>query len=80
MRLSVIQSDHKSRSFYDHLPEVAIERYCTNGTTGSVVDDSHLALCLDCTQRGWEMRDFLESIDRAVESLMSGSTTSAKTH
>jgi len=80
MRHSVIQSDRKPRSFYDHLPEEAVERYCTNGHTGSVIDDSHLALCLDCTQRVWEMSDFLESIDRAVESLMSGSTTSVKTH
>ena len=80
MRHSVIQSDQKSRALYDHLPEEAIERHCTNGSTGSVVDDTHLALCLECTERVWEMRDFLESIDRAVESLMSGSATSAKTH
>jgi hypothetical protein len=61
----VIHCDCKARPIYDHLSDEAIDRHCMEGNTGSIVEDTHLSICLVCILRARKTGEFLRIIDRA---------------
>ena len=66
----MIHCDHKSRPPHAHVLDKAIDRHCLHGrTSGSIAPDLHFAVCLDCTQRAWEIGEHLRMFERTVESL-----------
>ena len=76
----MIHSDYKPRRRYKHLSENAIDVPSMHGRTGSAVQDAHLAVCLECTQRVMATRDFIRIFRLAAASVLTGRSRSSETH